>query len=408
MAYSLGIKLDLANLTFSETGGIYIKSTPAESEIYLDDKIIKNTSSFFQAGTLVDNLREGEYRLVLRQNGYFDWQKNVKVSPSLVNVFDSIVMVPEKEPMKIAEPADRIELLGDILLAERNGSIYADQVRIPGSKIVDTSPNDSVVTYDNWNKDYYLVSLSNSNSYLNINDIFNNLKESKLGLPGTVPILEVALHPFNGDRLIVRSRGAIYNIDTTRSTIEKVAEGTSEFKTQGNNLFFYTSDGFYRYNLIFRNTTELIPFVSPKNIKDFSGTFSGGVIVLYRSGELELISGGNPVKIADKTKLFAISDSGKLIAFGNNDQSLHVYDTEKQKYADIKNGVVGNLSKIVWYKDNNHLLLQNDDSLYFSEISETVPVNSFKIASGVRDFFYDKDKNAIYINSEGGALKYEI
>ncbi len=408
MAYSLGIKLDLANLTFDETGGIYIKSTPAEAEIYLDGKIIKNTSGFFQAGTIIDNLKEGEYRLDLRYNGYFNWQKNVNVSPLLVNVFDNVVMIPQKEPTRIAGPADKIGLLGDILLTERNGNIYADEVRIPGNSIADTAPNDSVITYNNTTKNYYLISLSNPNSYLNINDTFNNLKEGKLGLPGAVPILKVAFHPFNRDRIIVRSRRALYNIDVTRSTIEKVAEGTSEFKTQGNNLLFYTSSGLYRYSLIFRNTTELIPFVNPKNIKDFSGTSSGGVIVLYQSGELDLVSGDNQVKIADKAKLFAISDSGKLIAFGDNDQFLRVYDTEKQKYADINNSVAGNLSKIVWYKDNNHLLLQNDDSLYFSEISETVPVNSFKIAVDVKNFSYDKDRNIIYINSAGGVLKYEI
>lgn len=408
VAYSFGIKLDLASLTFSETGGIYVKSTPSDAEIYLDGKLIKNTSSFFQAGTIVDNLKEGQYYLELRGNGYFNWKKNVEVSPSLVNAFDSIIMVPEREPTKIAESADKIELLGDILLTEQNGNVYAEGVRIPGNKIIDTAPNDSVITYNNVNKDYYLISLSTPNSYLNINNIFNNLKEGKLGLPGVVPIFKVAFHPFNRDRLIVRSRGALYNIDTARFTIEKVAEGASEFETQGNNLFFYTSDGLYRYNLIFRNTAKLTPLSSLKPIKEFSGTASGGVIVLYRSGELDFISPDSTVKIAEKTELFTISDSGRLIAFGDNDQSLHIYDTDKQKYADIKNGVAGILNKIVWYKDSNHLLLQNDNSLYFSEISETVPVNCFKIAVDVRDFFYDEGKSTVYINSAGGVLKYEI
>lgn len=408
MAYSFGIKLDLKGLTFSETGGIYIKSTPSDAEIHLNGKLVKNTSGFFQTGTIIDNLKEGEYRLVLSENGYFNWQKNVRVSPSLVNVFDSIVMVPEKEPLKIAEPADKIALLGDILLVERNGNIYADQVKIPGNNIIDAAPNDSVITYNNRNKNYYLISLSNPDLYLNINDIFNNLKESQLGLPGVVPILKVASHPFNRDGIIIRSRGALYNIDITRSTIEKVAENISEFKTRGNNLFFYTSGGFYRYNLIFRNTTELIPPIDQEIIKDFAGTTFGGAIVLYNSGELSLVSSGKPVKIAAKAKLFAISNNGKLIAFSDDDQSLHIYDIEKQKYADIKNDIAGALNKMIWYKDDNHLLLQNDDSLYFSEISETVPVNSFKIAVDVKDFSYDEDKNAVYINSVNGVLKYEI
>ncbi len=407
MAYSFGIKFDLKQLTFSETGGIYIKSTPPEAEIYLDKKRIKNTSSFFQAGTLIDNLREKEYHLTLRENGYFNWEKTVDVSPSLVNVFDNIVMVSKKEPAKIAEPADKIKLLGDILLTERNGSLYADKIKIQGDKIVDVAPNDSVITYDNESKNYYLINLSNPNSYLNINNIFNNLKEDKLGLPGAVPVFKIAFHPSNRDRLIIRSRGALYNIDITRSAIEKVANGAIEFKTQGNNLFFYTSEGLYRYNLILRTTSKLVSLSSLKTIKDFTGAPSGEVIVLYDGGELSLTSSGNPIKIADKAKLFTISDNGKLIAINLNDQSLHIYDIEKQKYADIKNGVDGNIDKIIWYKDNNHLLLQNNDSLYFSEISETVPVNCFKIAVDVKDFFYD-EKNTVYINSAGGVLKYEI
>lgn len=406
--YSFGIKLDLKHLTFSETGGIYIKSTPSEAEIYLDGKLIKNTSSFFQAGTLIDNLKEGEYQLTLRNNGYFDWRKNVKVSPSLVNIFDSVIMVSLTKPMRIAEPADKIELLSDILLIERDGNIYADNKKIRGNNIVDTALNDSVITHNNSNKDYYLINLSNPNSYLNINNIFNNLKKSQLGLAGVVPILKVAFHPFNKDRIIVRSRGALYNIDITRSTIEKIVDDAIEFKTRGNNLFFYTSGGFYRYNLIFRTTTELTSLTNQKTIKDFSGIASGEAIVLYNDGELDIVSGHTPLEIAYKAELFTISDDGKLIAFGDHDQSLHIYDIEKKKYIDIKNEVLGILNKIVWYKDNNHLLLQNNDSLYFSEISEIIPVNYFKIASDVKSFFYDKDKNIVYINSAGGMLKYEI
>ncbi len=408
VAYSFGIKLDLKRLTFSETGGIYVKSIPAEAEIYLDNKRIKNTSSFFQAGTLIDNLRKREYHLTLRENGYFSWVKTVNVSPSLVNVFDNIVMIQQKEPIKIAEPADKIKLLGDILLVEKNVSIYADKIKIFGNNIIDTTSNDSVITYNNANKNYYLVSLSNPSSYININDIFNNLKEDKLRLPGAVPILKVAFHPFNKDRLIIRSRGALYNIDITRSTIEKVVNGAVEFRTQGNNLFFYTTDGIYRYNLIFRTTTKLSLQKGQKIIKDFAGTSSGGAIVLYDNGELNLTFPDNLIKIADKAEIFSISDNGKLIAFGDTDQSLHIYDVEKQKYADIKNGVTGNLNKIIWYKDNNHLLLQSDDSVYFSEISETVPVNCFKIDVGAKDFSYNEDKNTVYINSANGVLKYEI
>ena len=148
--------------------------------------------------------------------------------------------------------------------------------------------------------------------------------------------------------------------------------------------------------------------LSKETIKDFAGASSGEVTILYQSGKLDLVSAGNSVKISEKAEAFSISDNGKLIAFGDSDKSLHIYDTEKQKYADIKNGLDGDLKKIVWYKDNSHLLLQNDSSLYFSEISETIPVNCFKIASDVRDFSYSEDKNAIYINSASGVLEYEI
>lgn len=408
MAYSLGIKLDLANLTFSETGGIYVKSTPSEAKIYLDGKPVKNTTSFFQAGTIIDNLKEGEYHLALQENGYFNWQKNVKVLPSLVNVFDNIVMIPEKEAVKIAEPADKIELLENILITEQSGGVYVNGVKIPGNNIIDTDLNDSLVTYNNVTKDYYLVNLSNPNSYLNISNIFTRLKETKLGLPGAVPLLKVSFHPFNKDKVIVRSRGALYNIDTVRSTIEKIADNVIDFKTEGSNLLFYTVSGLYRYNLIFRNAVELISLNEDKTIKTFSSTGSGELVILYSDGELSLITSDAPLKIADKVKLFSVSDNEKLIAFGDSDESLHIYDAEKSKYADIKNGVTGSLNKIVWYKDNSHLLLQNDNSLYFSEISEIMPVNCFKIAVDVRDFSYDEDKNIVYINSAGGVLEYKI
>jgi hypothetical protein len=53
---------------------------------------------------------------------------------------------------------------------------------------------------------YFLVSLANPKASTNINEIFWNLKNIKLALPGEVPVVAMAPHPYDSDKVILSTR----------------------------------------------------------------------------------------------------------------------------------------------------------------------------------------------------------
>ena len=51
-----------------------------------------------------------------------------------------------------------------------------------------------------------------------------------------------------------------------------------------------------------------------------------------------------------------------------------------------------NLKKVAWYSDANHLIIQNDQTVYFLEIDNRPPINKFSLATNIKDFFYNSDE----------------
>ncbi len=75
--------------TLLPTGGIYVNSSPVNSEIYLNNKL-KDTTSFFGRNLLIKSLRQGTYEVVVKKEGYNSWSKKIVVKNNLVaeaNVF---------------------------------------------------------------------------------------------------------------------------------------------------------------------------------------------------------------------------------------------------------------------------------------------------------------------------------
>jgi len=388
-----------------------LKSEPPDTYIFLNGKQVENQSGFLQSGTLIDNLEKGEYRILLQADGRFDWEKNVAIKPSLVEVFDSVILVPKKDPEPAGGPTTKFYIINQILALEKDGEIFANDAKLIGTKIEDLAQNGSIVTYNDRNKNYYLANIFEFNSSLNINTLFNNLKESRLGLPGAVPVIKVLFHPFNYKKIIVQSRGALYNLDTSRLDIEQIAENVKDFRVNGEEVVFYDEEAIYRYNLIFRNKSKLADLKQDegKSRIGFEIDSAGRVITLFNNGELViLINNDDRLVIANKVRLFSDSSDGRFIAFVDYDGPLYAYRIDKGKYIKLITDINEEILEIKWYKDNKHLFVRTANGLYFTEVDDNLPLNTVKLASDVTQFDYESDAGTLYFGTPAGIFKLEI
>ncbi len=104
--YAQGWRLNFETFAPTRVGGIYIRSFPAEANIFLDGEEVENKSGLIQSGTLVNNLFPRSYRLSLTASGFKSLERNVSVQPSLVTEADTLVLVPEAATVAATSTAE--------------------------------------------------------------------------------------------------------------------------------------------------------------------------------------------------------------------------------------------------------------------------------------------------------------
>ena len=83
LLYSFGYNWT-KNFSLLQTGGVYVYSSETGAQLYLDNKL-DNSTSVFQHGLLVKDLRPDTYGIKLVKDGYIDWRKNIEVTAERVS-----------------------------------------------------------------------------------------------------------------------------------------------------------------------------------------------------------------------------------------------------------------------------------------------------------------------------------
>ena len=100
--YSQGYRLNLEKKELIETGGLSLKISPPETEIYLNDKLIKKTDAFLGTAFL-QNLLPKEYKVTVKKEKYLPWEKILQIREKEVAKAENIILFPEKIQLTLNE-----------------------------------------------------------------------------------------------------------------------------------------------------------------------------------------------------------------------------------------------------------------------------------------------------------------
>lgn len=95
LSYALGYQIDYHNLKIYKTGILYIESRPAGAAIYLNGNKHPDVTP-----SQVEELKPGRYKVVVKREGFYPWEKDLEVRPNMVTKADSIVLFPVAQEMK--------------------------------------------------------------------------------------------------------------------------------------------------------------------------------------------------------------------------------------------------------------------------------------------------------------------
>lgn len=413
--YAVGFRIDFENFLITETGGIYVKSSPVDVHISLDGGEVKNEAGILDSGTLIDDLSPGQYTLQITLDEYSAWQKQVEVLPSAVTVFDSITLVSNKRDL-VSQEITNFMYANNSFLSDEGDEIRFDGSKIAGSQILYFTENGSVVTLDEDTKTYYLSNIFDTTSSLDLSATFNNLKESQLNLPGVVSIQRIVPYPSDDRRFVVMTERALYTLDAEGLKIDLISTSTTHFAVSGNQVVFVDKSGISTHNLLI-DSQSLISDKEASQIKSLIAEPSlDNIFILRNSGELTHIDFdlATTTVIATGVSYFSTSPNYEFILFVDTKGDLNIFDLdwkgeEGGKQLIPVTNVSAGVTEILWYGNNTHLFIKDNlERLRFVEISEFSPVNEVLISEGVNSFVYDREQESLYYSTDAGLYKLEI
>ncbi|KKT42317.1 MAG: hypothetical protein UW30_C0001G0042 [Candidatus Giovannonibacteria bacterium GW2011_GWA2_44_13b] len=107
LVYSLGYRLG-AGFNFEKTGGIFIKSSRAGAEIYVDGKP-KKTTSYLSESALVKNVTPGIHEVKVNLEGFWEWEKKIGVISEEVVSKEVLLVTKDAEGKILGEKPEALE-----------------------------------------------------------------------------------------------------------------------------------------------------------------------------------------------------------------------------------------------------------------------------------------------------------
>ncbi|MCX5679653.1 MAG: PEGA domain-containing protein [Candidatus Omnitrophica bacterium] len=114
LSYALGYKIDYHSLKVYKTGIIHVSSHPAGASVYINGKPYNDLTPMS-----IEDLKPGIYKVEVRREGFYPWEREMEVRPNMVTKADRIILFPVTREMKKVATSE----IADFAISE-NGKIY--------------------------------------------------------------------------------------------------------------------------------------------------------------------------------------------------------------------------------------------------------------------------------------------
>lgn len=396
--YSQGFRIDLASFSIKKTGAIYIESLPRDALIFINGKEFSNKSSILQKGTLITNILPKKYRLILKKEGFHEYQKNIEVFPSQVTRILNALLIPQT--LKKETIAQNLK----------------------GEKLIDIDNFQNVLTQDK-NNTYYLTSLKKETNF-NLSSRIASFFKSK--------IINLKFSPQEENTFLAQTVKGIYLLDLDQQKTSLLLEGEFEnffateknlyaLKVERNKKNEITNKKIIIYDLTLNKEVfqEEFTFFNPQEKVIDLKVGNGLLVFLLENGALGIYSPDEKSfrQIAFKAKQFSFSPDKSKIVFQDKDGKIFVYllsdeivslEAPKESYLRIQVADASKIEKIYFYKDSFHLLLEYPQQIQIAEITKLEPNNQFLITNKKGEAAYLLAENKIYLLEDTSLKRVDL
>ena len=441
--YSFGYKYNLENGTTVQTGIIVMKTTPKDVTIYNNGQILENNksiTSFLSNIIKIENLNKGKYNIKIEKDDYHSWEKNIEVKEGLATSFVNIVLLKKDYDKKII--LDKVEKNLNLKSFwennQRNKVIYKKGKDL---NIFDIKNNNEItisiaksgipknfdiknVIWSNdgtkliigisiaKNSNWYLIDLENENKLSNLDNAFSNNKELRNKS-------NINLDEF----LYYTNKNNLYKLDYKTLSSEKILSNVSSFLIQDKNVYYFSKNDNSLYSANINDFSKVKTVTTMpddfNNLLDAKITRSKEKIftILSSSGNLYFINKNNEVTFVNSfVEKAKFSDNSNKIVY-NNEHEIWIYyvnqDASQTPEKEFANNLItrfsGIINNVYLYKDNEHLLYQEGNTIKFLELDDRDRRNVFALIEiNNNNIFYAKNSNSLFYIEDKKLLQIDL
>ncbi|MBI3631671.1 MAG: hypothetical protein HY219_02295, partial [Candidatus Staskawiczbacteria bacterium] len=268
--YTLGFNFDFRKKEIVPTGGLYLKVTPKEVKVFINDELKAENSPYTLGNDLfIKNLPETErfHSLEIRKDGYHLWKKEIAIKSSLVTEFKSILLLKKKPNLTLTKFKNIEEIKGEIKIKNLE--------RFLGIKIKKFSIENNNIFFISDNGKLYLFDDSSSKSVILLTDItafaknYNSLyfidnkgvllkKEIEASVSTKLADFGTSFNDQENidmkavnDVVMIKYKNDLYLLNSEKSQLEKIAENIIDFKfdNQGKKILYSKEGNFKNLHL---------------------------------------------------------------------------------------------------------------------------------------------------------------
>ena len=428
--YSQGYRFNLRDRKITQTGGLYLNVRPKGASVYLDDKLLKKTDFLF-GKIFIDDLVPRKYKIEIKKDGYYSWQKNLEIVESLTTEAKNIFLVPkDPEFTSLGDKIDAFFFSPDnekvVLKKEGEEGFTLDLLDLRNntqSPLINEKDlaikGQTIKSLDlDWSADSkkILIEVISQKKKFFIFDIESKEKPISLDFLGE-NLSNLSFDPGNSQKIFftqsLNKKNVLLSADYKKKGIsDPILENLIAYKISNGSLYWLDKNGFlFQSNLVGVKITNFN--LQPLALK------KGGEYQIFIFGEkIFLEEGGNLYFFNDKSQsLEKISeevsdlkpspDLKKVVYFTNSEMWVffleNIDNEQPQRKGEEKLFLTRFSEKIndVFWWTSHYLIFSVGNEIKITEIDDRDRINIYTLADFKNlKIFWDKYTEKLYVLSQ--------
>ncbi len=433
--YSMGYKIDFEKMEIIATGGIYIRTSPQASEVIIDSKMPEKPKMFSDSVFVLDLIPK-EHSILIKKDGYFDYQKTIEVKEKEVTKLENIVLFKKNIGMYIISrdveqfffSADKKYILAELSNTKSLDFEYFKINSLNNKKTYSLALKNTAVTDLIWseNSDKAIVKTQNSSG------TFYYLLDFSKEIQATAPVSflnsycsGISFNPQNSKQIFYIKNNSLYLAENDKAEI--LIKNLVSYKIENNSILWLSTEGILSRSDISGKTMETL--ISEENsfpiTQNCDIKVAGEKIFLMASTALyeydsETMKFKDFGVAIDNCDLLRSPDNKNMVYYNNSGIYLYTFiDKAGKKVSDSENNVKifsSNYPETItdcYWLNNDYIVFQSGNKIIVSEIDYRGNINqvqlplNFEPSADSRNpqIFFNTEDGKVYVLN-GGTLYY--